>query len=264
MRTIPLASRSLRRAARLAPVACLLALAGSAQAGGALPFAPGEELVYRGSTGLGRIGTGTMAVEGPESIRGRQVYLLRFDFRGRVGIAGVEDQTRSWIDPSSFTAYRYTKRERSPLSSRSQDVSMFPERREWESAAGGGGAMPTDAPLDELSFIYYLRTLRLDDGDVYRLDRHYEAGRNPVVITVVGRERVKVPAGEFDAIEVEMRVRDARYRGEGRGVIRFHFSDDPRRLPVRIESSVPVAGRLVLSLQAYTPGRAHPAAVAAH
>jgi Protein of unknown function (DUF3108) len=245
----PAPRRPWRTAARaLAAVMLLPALAGAAP-GEQLPFAPGETFVYRGSTRLGRIGTGTLAVEGPHEVRGRQTWLLRFDFRGRVGIAGVEDHTRSWLDPRELASLRYTKSERSPISSRSQDVQMFSETRRWEGAGGAGGAMPTDQPLDELSFIYYLRTLPLRAGDVYRLDRHYEAGRNPVVITVVGRGTIRVPAGEFQTIEVEMRVRDARYRDRGEGVIQFHFTDDARRVPVRIESSAPVVGRLVLSLQ---------------
>jgi hypothetical protein len=233
-----------------APLACALALLGLAPNDvPTLPFAPGEALVYRGSTRLGRLGTGTMAVDGPEEIRGRSAYVLRFDFRGRFGVAGVEDHTRSWLDPRTMATYRFTKRESSPVSRRTQDVQMYPETRRWQSAGDGGGAMSTDAPLDELSFIYYLRTLPLKDGDVYELDRHYEAGRNPVVVRVVGRGALRVPAGEFQTVEVEMRVKDARYRDRGQGLVRLHFTDDERRLPVRIESSIPVAGRMVLSLE---------------
>ena len=223
-----------------------------------LPFAPGEQCVYRGSNRLGRIGTGTMAIEGPVSEGGRSAWLLRFDFRGRVGPATVSDQSRSWYDPSAQASVRYTKRERSPLSSVTQDVRMDPGARRWTGADGHGGAMSTAQPLDELSFIYYLRTLRLNDGDAYTLTRHYEAGRNPVNVRVIGRGRVRVPAGEFQTIEVEMRVRDpGRYGGEG--VIQFHFTDDAHRIPVRIESAVPAGGRLVLSLQSGTGTCAPPA-----
>ena len=54
-------------------------------------------------------------------------------------------------------------------------------------------------PLDESSFIYYLRSLPLEVGKVYRVDRYYHAEKNPIVVTVVRREHVTVPAGEFDA-----------------------------------------------------------------
>lgn len=226
----------------------LLPWAGAAsQAPRPLPFAPGEECTYRGSGPLGRMGRGTMGVDGGQAMGGRETYLLRFDFRGRVGIAGIEDHTRSWLDPAEMASLRYTKRERSPVTSRDEDVQMNPATRRW-TAARGGGAMPTSEPLDELSFIFYIRTLPLANGDVYSVNRHYEAGRNPVVIRVVRRGLTRVPAGEFRTVEVEMRVKDpAHYRGDG--VVRFHFTDDARHVPVRIESAMPVGGRMVLSLE---------------
>lgn len=232
-------------------VLCAAALwAAPAAAQDALPFAPGEQCVYRGSNRLGRIGTGTMAVEGPVQEGGRTTWLLRFDFRGRVGPATVSDQSRSWFDPAAGATVHYTKRERSPLSSVTQDVRMDLGARRWQDAGGQGGQMSTAQPLDELSFIYFLRTLRLSNGDSYTLTRHYEPGRNPVRVRVIGRTRMRVPAGEFQTVEVEMRVRDGRYGGEG--VIQFHLTDDARRIPVRIESSMPVGGRMVLSLQSGT------------
>ncbi|HEX2208571.1 MAG TPA: DUF3108 domain-containing protein [Longimicrobium sp.] len=215
----------------------------------ALPFSPGETCVYRGSNVLGRIGTGTFAVEPADG----GTVLLRFDFRGRVGPAAIEDRSRSWFDTAARGSRRFTRRERSPLASRDEDVRMDASARRWTAAAGGGGAMSTDAPLDELSFIYFVRTLRLAEGDSYSLARHYDTARNPVRVRVVGRGSTEVPAGRFRTIQVEMRVHD-RVRYQGEGVIRMHITDDARRVPVRIESSIPRAGRMVLSLESGSGG----------
>ena len=43
----------------------------------------------------------------------------------------------------------------------------------------------------------------------------------------------RVPAGDFQAVEVEMRVRDPNRFG-GEGVILIHFTDDARHLPLRL------------------------------
>ena len=234
------------RTAAILPL--VLSLAAAEAAAQELPFAPGESCTYRGSNRLGRIGTGTMAVEAGGTMQGRSTYLLRFDFAGRVGVFGIHDRSRSWFDPRGLRAYRYTKHERSPVTSRDEDVTMRPATRRWEDAGGEGGAMTTDQPLDELSFIYFIRTLPLEDGDSYSLARHFDTSRNPVRVRVVGRSTMTVPAGSFRTVQVEMRVRDPhRYRGEG--VIQFHLTDDDRRIPVRIESSIPQAGRMVLSLE---------------
>jgi hypothetical protein len=237
--------------AGVAAVAVLLSAETAAQsAGAALPFAPGEACTYRGSGPLGRMGSGTFAVERGDA----GSWLLRFDFRGRVGPVVVENHTRSWFDAAETASFRFTKTERSPFSSHhDDDVRMDRVARRW---TGGrdepGGAMPTAAPLDELSFIYFLRTLRLGDGDAQNFIRHYDSTRNPVRVRVVGRGPLRVPAGEFRTVQVEMRVRDPRQYG-GEGVILLHFTDDARHLPVRIESRIPRAGHMVLSLEALTP-----------
>ena len=220
---------------------------------GVLPFAVGESLVFRASLGrFGGAGRGTMRVEAVEDVRGRATYRLHSDLRGRVMGLPAEDHTQSWLDPTRMASLRFAKRERNPLSTFTEAVELYPERRQWVTA-GGSGALATDAPLDELSFVYFVRTLPLADGDEYVFDRHYDAARNPTRVRVVAREPVTVPAGEFRTIVVEMRVRDAR-RYDGEGTVRLHLTDDARRIPVRVESRIRIAGSTVLALESLTLG----------
>ena len=92
---------------------------------------------------------------------------------------------------------------------------------------------------------------RFKHKSAFSFDRHFEMARNPTLVRVIGRETLETRAGTFRTIVVDMEVKDGRY-GSG-GTIRLHLSDDVRRLPVRIESSIPMAGRAVLLLTAYTP-----------
>lgn len=215
------------------------------------PFSVGEELTYRVRARVGA-GRGSMRVEGPVDVRRTRVYVLRSEIQARFGPVRAENHTTSWLDPERMAALRFSKHERQPLSRHDQDVELFPEQRRWKAADGTVGASLSDAPLDELSFIYFIRTLPLTADTIYRFNRHFEAGRNPVTVRVVKREAVSTTAGEFRTVLVEMRVKDPRrYRGEG--VIRINLSDDERRLPVRIESTVPIVGNAVLTLESYTP-----------
>lgn len=219
-----------------------------------VPFAVGEELVYRASSSrFGKLGTGTMRVTGPEEVQGRRAFVLGFDFDGRMGPAVIRDRTRSWFDSRAMTSVRYTKTERTPLGSRSEDVRMDLADRQWASARGEQGTIPTAAPLDELSFLFFLRTLPLEAGATYDLNRHFDTRRNPVQVRVLGRQRTAVPAGEFQTVAVEMRVRDPdRYRDGKEAVIRLYLTDDDRRIPVRIESSMPFVGSVTMALQSAT------------
>jgi hypothetical protein len=202
----------------------------------------------RGSPNLGTIGRGTMRVVGAEQVRGTSTYHLVFEFKGRVGPARLEDRTESWLDPRAMISHRFRKRERSPLASRSESVELFPLEQRWTSEAGESTGSPTAAPLDELSFLYFIRTLPLRTGETVILRRHFDAERNPVTVRVLGRQELTVPAGRFRTVHVEMRVRDP-HRFGGEGVVRLHLSDDAYRTPVRITTVMPVAGSVVLDLE---------------
>lgn len=214
------------------------------------PFSVGERLRYAVRLSAVNLrGHGAMWVDGPEIVRGTETYVLHFGFKARLGPVKVSDTTQSWLDPRRMASLRFVKHERHPFSSHDEDIALFPDEKRWAGADGSGGDAITAAPLDELSFIYFLRTISLDGDSTYHFNRHFDAARNPTTVRVVGRESVTVGAGTFDAVLVEMRVRDpARYRGDG--VIRIHFTDDARRLPLRIESTLPVAGTALLTLEA--------------
>ena len=218
----------------------------SAQSTAPLPFAVGERLVYDGRVrGIG--GRGTMWVAGPVDVRGVPTYELHFDFAARVGPLTVSQKSVSWLDPQRMAALRFEKRERHLLARREASVELFPAERRWQARNGDVGESPTSAPLDELSFIYFVRTLALSSDSTLRFDRHFDAERSPTLVRLRGREQVTTPAGSFNTVVVEMRVRDPEhYKGEG--TIRFSLSDDRCRVPVRIESNIPDAGTVVLTL----------------
>ncbi|MFL5562715.1 MAG: DUF3108 domain-containing protein [Gemmatimonadaceae bacterium] len=214
------------------------------------PFAPGERLRYAVKlSAVGLRGHGAMWVDGPDTVRGTETWVLHFGFKARLGPVKVSDTTESWLDPRRMASLRFVKRERHPLSSHDEDVALFPEEKRWTAADGTSGDAITAAPLDELSFIYLLRTVPLATDSTYQFDRHFDAARNPTVVRVLRRENITVGAGTFATVLVEMRVHDpAHYRGDG--VIRINLTDDERRLPVRIESTIPVAGTALLTLEA--------------
>ena len=211
-----------------------------------LPFAIGERLEYVGRV-RGISGRGSMWVDGPVLVRGISTYELHFDFTARVGPMSVTQRTVSWLDPERMAVMRFAKYERHLLARHQEDVELFPSERRWLAKDGESGESPTDAPLDELSFIYFIRTLPLGVDSTFSFSRHFDAQRSPTTVRVLGHEEIATAAGSFGTTVVEMRVRDPEhYRGEG--TIRFSISDDRCRIPVRIESTIPDAGTVVLTL----------------
>ncbi len=214
-----------------------------------LPFVVGERLSYRvDASGIG--GRGTMSVDGPVDVRGTETYHLRFDVEAGFGPVKGKNRTESWLDPVRMAALRFHASERRPLSKRDERVELFPNEQRWVTEKGKSGESPTDAPLDELSFIYFVRSLPLDTDSTYTFNRFYDARRSPTTVRVLSRDTISTEAGAFRVLLVEMRVRDPeRYKGEG--TLRFHLSDDACRIPVRIESAMPNVGLVTFSLEQY-------------
>ena len=214
----------------------------------ALPFSIGEKITYevRIANG-GKVGTATMWIEGPVDVRGTSTYLLRFDSKIRIALLSAVSRSSSWFDPLGRSSLRFLKYERNHLTHNDESVDLYPDQKAWKSAKGETGQSPSSSPLDELSFMYFIRTLPMTPGATYSFDRHFDAARNPTTVSVVRREVIPTPMGELRVILVEMRVRDPRHF-KGEGVIRIHLTDDECRLPARIESTMPIVGTAVLTI----------------
>ncbi|MEP6991146.1 MAG: DUF3108 domain-containing protein [bacterium] len=233
-------------AVALAP--CLLASQGAPS----LPFAYGERLSYAVHAGPGMNGRAEMWIAGPADVRGVATMVLHSEVTGGFGPFKVSDKSTSWIDPDRMATLRFTKSERNPLGRHEEDVAIDGDAHTWRATDGRSGVTLSAQPLDELSFIYALRTLHLPGDSALVLNRHFDRDRNPTAVRLLGRAQVTTPAGTFATREIEMRVRDTRrYRGEG--VIRISLSDDACRRPVRIESAIPNAGTVTMQLTAAEP-----------
>jgi hypothetical protein len=214
----------------------------------ALPFSIGERLTYQVSVEkAGKVGKATMWVEGPIDVRGTSTYLLRFDSQIKIAFMTGVSRSSSWFDPLRGSSLRYSKHERNPLNRQDESVDIYPDEKRWKTAAGIISDSPGDIPLDELSFMYFIRTLPLTPGAVHRFDRHFDVARNPITVRMIRREMIPTPMGELRTFLVEMRVRDARhYKGEG--IILIHLTDDACRVPARIQSEMAVVGTAVLTI----------------
>jgi hypothetical protein len=217
-----------------------------------LPFVPGERITYRVQiNGLGNIGRATMSVEGPIDVRGTATYLLRSRTNAGIGPLKGSELTESWLDPVAMASLRFHERQRRFLSTHNLRVEIYPDDERWTNTEGGSGQTATTTPLDELSFIYFLRSLPTSPDTTYQFNRHYDAERNPISVRVTRGDTMTTPAGIFNTVLMEMHVRDPRrYRGDG--VIRVYLSDDRCRIPVRVESTVPRVGSFVLTLDSYS------------
>ena len=117
-----------------------------------------------------------------------------------------------------------------------------------EKHSGRVDSLSTDEPLDDVSFLFYVRTLPLRVGDVDTIPRYFKPGRE-VIIRVLRKESVTVPAGTFQVIVVQPTILNAGgLFGQG-GKAEVYLTDDSARTLVMLRSHVPLLGALALTLR---------------
>ena len=181
--SVALCTRAVPATAQVAHIRNLV-VTGSAQVARELPFAPGERFEYAGRVHVGVAGKGSIWVEGSTEVRGTPTWTLHSEMEGRLGFLRATDKTTSWLDPIRFASLRYTSEERHLLARHDETVDIFPAERRWRGEGGSAGTTETDAPLDALSFLFYLRTLPLRSDAPLTVSRHFDTARNPTIVTV--------------------------------------------------------------------------------
>ena len=92
---------------------------------------------------------------------------------------------------------------------------------------------------DALSAVYVLRAVPLKAGDVITMPVTDDGSNYKLQVNVGAAERVKTPLSEVSAWRLRLSIFDAAGRPQGRNVAMW-LSDDPRRLPMKIQAELPV------------------------
>lgn len=221
-----------------------------------VPFGPGERLEYQVKLGIIDTGKAYMEVVGIDSIRGEPTYHVQMAMQGSLlfGALNVNDQYDSWIDTRLISSRRYISDVHQLGYNRYRSFEFYPDEMYWEQTDEGiFGDLATALPLDDIAFVYYVRTLPLEIGKTYTLPRYFKKEGNPVIITVEGRDRREVPAGTFNTIVVRPTIKTRGLFSEG-GEAELHFTDDERRHLVYLRSKIPLIGSVTLHLEKLTEG----------
>lgn len=215
-----------------------------------VPFELGESLTYDVRFGAVKVGTGRMRVVGQEDVRGRTAWRVRFSVSGGTFFYKVDDVNESWMDVQTLNSLRFVQDLNQGSRDRERRYEIYPERAVYQELVRGTEERPSvSEPLDDGSFLYFIRTVPLVVGQAYTFNRYFRPDRNPVIIRVLRRERVRVPAGEFDAIVVQPIIKTSGIFSEG-GQAEIWLSNDEKRMMLQMRSRLSF-GSLNLYLRSY-------------
>lgn len=216
------------------------------------PFAVGEKLVFDVRFGPLKVGTSTMEVREISYIRGRAAYKTYFRVQGGTFFYKVDDVLQSWIDTETLSSLRFVQKLQEGSRDRERHFEIYPDRSVYVEVTKGPEELPSvSRPLDDASFLYFIRTIPLEVGQTYEFNRYFRPDRNPVRVRVLRRERIVVPAGTFNAIVVRPTIKAKGIFAEG-GEAELWLSDDDRRMVLQLKSKVSF-GTLNLFLRSFTP-----------
>lgn len=221
-----------------------------------MPFRNGERLVYETRVGLfGEVGEGWLEV-GTDTVGGMTTRHFRFGLQASTlfGAYKVDNLLQSWVDPGSLHSVRFQKDQQEPFYETHKVYDFLTDEGEWRLRdTDEVGPLSSEYPLDDVSIIYYVRTLPLNVGDRYVIEDYFREDGNPVVLEVLRTETVKVPAGQFETVVVRPIIQtDGLFAEEGEAEL--YFTNDSLKLLVMIKARVPVLRSLEFRLKSWDIG----------
>jgi len=201
----------------------------------------GERYVFSVRYGPIRAGTATIAIEGIRTVEGDSCYHYATtaesnDFFSTFFL--VRDRVESYAAVEDLLPRRFEKHLSEGNYAR-DDTIGFDQRNHLAIYADGRMFEILPGTHDILSAFFDARTRALQPGDVVNLECHADRRNYPLRTQVHRRERVSVPAGDFDCLVVEPMLRTpGLFQHEGS--LTIWLTDDARKIPVQMKSKLPI------------------------
>ncbi len=173
-----------------------------------VPFGVGEKFKYSVNWENINAGSATLEVEDIIEYQGYEVYQIIVEAKSNKFVSvfyRVRDRLESLIDVKGLFSRRYWTK---------QDEAYKKRERKYEFDQENNTVRYNDKTYyisygiqDEVSAIFYVRTLDLQVGTPVYVDIFARRQNWRVKCDVLRTEKIKVPAGEFDTILVEPELR---------------------------------------------------------
>ncbi|HEY7898249.1 MAG TPA: DUF3108 domain-containing protein [Gemmatimonadaceae bacterium] len=220
----------------------------------AVPFSVGERSDYDVKFGAIKVGSASTIVKDIEDVRGISTWHTVFQLKGGTFFYRVNDVFESWIDRTNFSSLRFYQTQEEGSSNRQKRYEIYPDRGMYTEM---DKKPPRDHPgvknpLDDGSFLFFVRTLPLEVGRTYESERYFRPEVNPIRVRVLRKETIEVPAGKFDCIVLQPVIKTKGIFSEN-GDAEVWLSDDSRHILVQLKSKLSF-GSINLYLRSYKPG----------
>jgi hypothetical protein len=212
------------------------------------PFSPGEKLSYGIKWGIIPVGEGILSVHPLHEINGKDAYHFELKVTSSPffdSFYKVRNKISSYVATDLTRSYYYTKIQREGRTKRDIIVEF-----DWDTNHAGYSNFGKKKPpvsifpgtLDPLSVLYFARLQNLDQ--IEEVSVPVTDGRKCIIgkANIVKRENITIGSDVFDTYLLEPDIEEIGgiFEKAKNAKIRIWLTADNRRIPVRIESKVPI------------------------
>lgn len=199
-------------------------------------FRVGETLTFEGKFGPLRLGRASMQVVGIDTIRGRESVHFQFVLNANaMNLIRMDNQFDSWVENEKFQSLRFVQEFNEFGKHRETAYEIYPDSVKYTSLESDTAMVSSSDPLDDTAFFYFVRTLDLQPGNRLVFENYFRPDRNPVIIEVLERETIEVPAGEFETIVIHPIIKGGGIFAESSDA-RMWITDDDQRIIVQMKT----------------------------
>jgi hypothetical protein len=203
----------------------------------------GEKLDFSVRWQFITVGYATMQIRNIDDLNGRKAYHIFTEARSAPffdNFYRVRDINESWIDSESLCSLKFLSTVNESKHNKTETLLLDQEKHEYKLVESNKTGTIPPWVQDVLSALYYVRTKELAVGQSYVMDAHQGDQSWPLVIKVVRREKIKVPAGEFETWVLEPSVRPGAGIFQSQGKLWVWLMADRRKAPVRLKAKIPI------------------------
>jgi hypothetical protein len=215
-------------------------------------FKVGEKFTYSVNWSSINAGTATMSIADIIDYEGHQVYQVLVEANSNAFFSvfyHVHDVLESLIDVNGLFSRRYWTKQDEGGEKRERKYEFDPENNVVHHK--DKTYYITDGIQDEVSAIFYVRTLELKVGTPVYVDIFAKRQNWRVKCDVLKTESVQVGAGTFDTILVEPELKFDGVMKKGK--VKVWFTNDEHRIPVKVKSKIAI-GAITMELEEYQLG----------
>jgi hypothetical protein len=202
------------------------------------PFAVGERFEYTAKLGMLSLGSASIEVVGIDTVRAEAAWNFRFTLEASNALFKITSRLSSWTATDDFTSMRYEQYSKENGKEYVRDYEIYPDSGFYRQEGVAGEKETVDDPLDDASFLYFIRTTELTVGKTYTFNRYFRPDKGPITIAVLKRETLELPDGKKAVCLVINPVVGDKGTFAKKSNARIWLTDDARRIPVQIKSEL--------------------------